>query len=93
VPVDWDDVGFRVDGDAQVEVTFDVVRADPSRPATCRVEALNQSYAQVGVRTVEVAPSEHRRVRLTVPVATSETAVTGTVSSCRLVDEPADDAG
>ncbi len=83
VPLDWQDVGFRVEDDAGVEVTFDVVRADPARPASCRVEALNASYAQVGVVTVPVPPSEHQRVRLTTRVATSETAVTGTVTSCR----------
>ncbi len=86
VPVDWDDVGFRIEGDDRMEVTFDVTRPDPSRPASCVVEALNESHAQVGVVTVEVAASEATRVRLTTPVRTSELAVSGTVRSCRLVD-------
>ena len=86
VPVDWDDVGFRIDGDAAMEVTFDVTRPDPSRPASCVVEALNESHAQVGVVTVPVAASEATRVRLTTQVRTSELAVTGTVRSCRLTD-------
>jgi len=86
VPVDWDDVGFRVEGDELIEVTFDVTRTDPSRPATCVVEALNESHAQVGVVTVDVAASEATRVRLTAPVRTSELAVSGTVRSCRLAD-------
>ena len=86
VPVDWHDVGFRVEGDDLVEVTFDVTRTDPSRPASCVVEAMNQSHAQVGVVTVDVAASEATRVRLTTPVRTSELAVSGTVRSCRLTD-------
>ncbi len=86
VPVDWDDIGFRIDGDDAMEVTFDVTRPDPSRPASCVVEALNASHAQVGVVTVEVAASEATRVRLTTPVRTSELAVSGTVRSCRLTD-------
>lgn len=86
VPVDWHDVGFRVEGDELLEVTFDVTRADPSRPASCLVEALNESHAQVGVVTVEVSPAEATRVRLTTAVRTSELAVSGTVRSCRLTD-------
>lgn len=84
-PVSGQEVAFRVADDA-VEVTFDVVRPDPSRPATCRVEALNESHAQVGVVTVDVPASADGRVRLTTTVRTSERAVTGTVRSCRLVD-------
>lgn len=86
VPVDWHDVGFRIDGDDLVEVTFDVTRSDPSRPASCIVEALNESHAQVGVVTVPVPPTDAARVRLTTPVGTSELAVSGTVRACRLTD-------
>ena len=86
VPVGWHDVGFRIEGDDVLEVTFDVTRTDPSRTATCVVEALNESHAQVGVVTVEVAASDATRVRLTTPVRTSELAVSATVRSCRLVD-------
>lgn len=86
VPVDWHDVGFRIEDDELVEVTFDVTRSDPSRPASCVVEALNESHAQVGVVTVDVAASEATRVRLTTPVRTSELAVSGTVRSCRITD-------
>jgi hypothetical protein len=86
VPVDWHDVGFSVEGDDLLEVTFDVTRPDPSRPASCVVEALNESHAQVGVVTVEVPASADGRVRLTTTVRTSERAVSGTVVSCRLTD-------
>lgn len=84
VRLDWQDVGFRVEGSELVEVTFDVTREDPSQPVTCVVEALNESHAQVGVVTVEVAPAEAARVRMTTQVRTSELAVSATVRSCQL---------
>lgn len=80
-PVTWDDVGFSLEDD-RVEVVFDVHRTDPSVTVRCRVEALSQQYAQVGVVTVDVAPSQERTRRLTVDVATAEPAVTGVVESC-----------
>ncbi len=86
VPVEWRDVAFRIEGDELVEVTFDVIRTDPARPAACRVDALNEAHAQVGVVTVDVPPGDHHQVRLTTQVRTSERAVTGTVTSCRVTD-------
>jgi hypothetical protein len=81
-PVTWQDVGFVVDGSKGVEVVFDVSRDDPSVAATCRLQALNQQYAQVGVREVDIPPSPDRTVRLRSTVETSERAVTGLVDDC-----------
>jgi hypothetical protein len=83
VRLDWHDIAFRVESPEQVQVTFDVTREDPGVPVTCVIEALNESHAQVGVVTVEVAPSDAPRVRMTVPVRTSELAVSATVRSCQ----------
>lgn len=82
-PVQWRDVGYHVDGATAIDVTFDVTK-DPGVTATCRVEALSTSYAQVGVADVEVAAGTTRTRRVTVTIPTSETAVTGTVRSCRV---------
>lgn len=81
-PVTWQDVGFTLVGSERVEVDFDVIRTDPSVPARCRIQALNEQYAQVGVRTVDVPPGTDRVVRLSSTVATVEAAVTGIVESC-----------
>lgn len=81
-PVSWQDVGFRVDGDARVEVVYDVSRPDPSVPVRCTLEALNEQYAQVGVVTVDVPPAADRTVRRSDVVRTSELAVTGIVKGC-----------
>jgi len=84
-PVQWRDVGFHVDGATSIDVTFDVTK-DPDATATCHVEALSQSYAQVGVTDVEVGPGGARTQRVTVTIPTAETAVTGTVRGCRLAE-------
>ena len=81
--VRWDDVGFRITGNSQVLVTFDVVK-DPAATVTCRLEALNQSFAVVGVAKVEVGPSADDVSRQTAPVTTQELAVTGVVKRCEL---------
>lgn len=80
-PVQWKTVGFRVDGPASTQVTFDVT-TDPGVGATCRVQALSASYAQVGVLDVEVPPADERTRRVTVTVSTVQEAVSGTVDGC-----------
>ena len=83
-PVTGQDVGFTVQGDAAVEVTFDLSRPDASVPVRCRVQALNEQYGQVGLLVVDVPPGEARTERLRVTVATSERAVTGLVDTCQV---------
>ncbi|UZN04347.1 DUF4307 domain-containing protein [Cellulomonas sp. S1-8] len=81
-PVQWQDVGYRVDGPSSTEVTFDVTSA-VGTAVTCRVQALSASYAQVGVRDVPVPAAQTRTRRVTVTVPTVELAVTGVVDDCR----------
>ena len=85
-PVTWQDVGFRIDGDGAVEVTYDVVRPDPSVAVECRLPALNVGHAQVGVLDVHVPPAADTVVRLTTTIRTSEQAVTAVVESCRVAE-------
>lgn len=80
-PVLWQDVGYRVDGPGSTEVTFDVTTR-LGVGATCRVQALSASYAQVGVLDVPVPPADTRTRRVTVTVPTVELAVTGVVQRC-----------
>lgn len=82
-PVRWDDVGYKVESPTSVTVVFDVTMA-PGTTATCRVEALAQSYAQVGVLDVVVGPSEHRTTRYTETIPTAQEAVTAVVDTCTL---------
>ena len=85
--VSWRDVGFELDGDRAVTVVFDVIRADPSVPVVCRLEALNVHYAQVGVLMVDVAPGDRGAQRERAVVATNEEATTGIVQSCWVAQE------
>jgi hypothetical protein len=82
-PVQWRDVGYHVNGSTSIDVTFDVTKATGAT-ATCRVEALSDNYAQVGVQDVEVGPGAQATQRVTVTLPTSQVAVTGTVRTCRL---------
>ncbi len=84
-PVLWKDIGFSVRGPDTIAVTFEVTK-DPDATATCRVRGLSQSYAEVGVKTVQIDPGA-RIQRVTVVIPTSELAVSGTVSGCELVDD------
>lgn len=85
-PVRWQNVGFDVQGPAVVEVTYEVIKS-PDDWAECTLVALNEGYAQVGVRTVLIGPGEQvQRFRST--VSTAELATTGIVDSCQVVPEP-----
>lgn len=84
-PVTWREVGFSVQGTEQVDAVYDVTRRDPAVPVRCRLEALNVRHAQVGVLTVDVAPSPGPTVRLHSTVRTSERAVTAVVDLCWVV--------
>lgn len=76
------DFGYTVVSPERVDVTFEVYM-DPGTTATCTLDALAESYAQVGTVDVTVGPVEVTESRYTVSVATSELATTGIVQSCR----------
>ena len=80
-PVRWTEVGFRVDGPTQVELTFDVTK-DADATAVCQVQALSARHAEVGVQTVTVGPAGTRTQRVTMTIPTAEEAVTAIVSTC-----------
>jgi ABC-type lipoprotein release transport system permease subunit len=79
--VTWTDTGYKVLDDRSVRVDFDVHRQS-GQAVTCRVQALDQTFAVVGVLDVAVpataAPSLHRQV----VVRTASRAVTGVVQRC-----------
>lgn len=82
-PVQWQDVGYRVDGPDSTQITFDVT-SDVGTSVTCRVQSLSASYAQVGVLDVPVPPADTATRRVTVTVPTVGLAVTGVVQGCTL---------
>lgn len=94
--LNWDDIGFKVLSDSQVEVTFDVnftnsgsdsgSGAEPPT-AVCTIQALNDLRTEVGLRDVQVQAGPGGRVRATARVQTSERATTGLVKSCARTGE------
>src|SRR5918997_2674749 len=80
-PVSFDVVGFSVRSPEQVDVTFQV-HMPPGMTAVCAVDALAESFAQVGTVDVPVGPSEDRTSQHTVTVRTSEQATSGVVDRC-----------
>lgn len=82
--VTWSDVGFAIQGDTSVAVTYDVGK-DPSRSAVCSLRAMARDFTAVGIAEVRVGPSSERVTRRTDVIRTSAQAVTGVVRECRLV--------
>jgi hypothetical protein len=86
----WDDIGYHVRSDAEVEVTFDVGFTGSSRSdrpsADCTVQALNSLRSEVGLQDVRVQAGPSGRARATIIVRTSERAATGLVKSCSRVN-------
>ncbi len=80
-PVRWRDIGFSVTSPTEADATFDVFLYTDAG-ATCRVRALNSRHAEVGAVDVSVDRADGPEQRLTVPVATVETAATAVVSYC-----------
>jgi Domain of unknown function (DUF4307) len=86
-PVSFDVIGFSVHGPEQVDVTFQV-HMPPGTTAVCTVDALAESFAQVGTVDVPVGPSEERTSQHTVTVRTSEEATSGVVDRCDPTSTP-----
>ncbi|WP_231384285.1 DUF4307 domain-containing protein [Cellulomonas sp. URHD0024] len=80
-PVSWKDVGFHVQGPQAIDVTFEVTKPREDT-VVCKVRALSEAYAEVGVRMVTVGPADEGTQRVTATVQTTELAVSGTVDRC-----------
>lgn len=82
-PLSYQDIGFRVINNTTVEVDFEVT-APAGTVAICDIQALNNSFAQVGWVELILPASESSTNRHTVTLTTTELAVTGLVDECRL---------
>ena len=82
-PIGTTDIGFRVISPWQTEVDFEI-QMPVGSVATCGVEALNNSFTQVGYVFLELGPFEQSTTRHTVSINTYQEAVTGLVDECTL---------
>ena len=80
--VDFDDLGFRVVDDSQVELSFRVTSAH-QEDVTCVLEALDTSFGVVGWEVVELDGGSVT-ADYTETIRTVDTATTGYVNSCSL---------
>jgi len=80
-PIEGRQTAFRVTNDSTVEVSFQVVRAQPERPAVCIVRARSEDGDETGRKEVYVAPGLRSVVTRTV-LRTSRRPVTGEVFGC-----------
>jgi hypothetical protein len=82
-PIGTTDIGFRVISPWQTEVDFEL-QMPPGSVALCGIEALNNSFAQVGYVELELGPFDESTTRHTVAINTYQEAVTGLVDECSL---------
>ena len=77
------DLGFELSSDDLVVVRFEVSVA-PGATVRCAVEAQNEQHAVVGWKIVELPASDTYTRTFEEHVVTSEPAVVGLISECRL---------
>lgn len=77
------DVAHSINSDTSVEVTFQL-SVDPGTPTYCAVQALNERFAVVGWKVIEVPPSDSFNRTITETVRTTELANTGLIYRCWL---------
>ena len=80
-PIQGEQVAFRIVDDHTVQVTVEVQRDEPSKPADCVVRARAESGLEIGRREVLIRPSEGV-TRQDTELTTSERAVVGEVYGC-----------
>ncbi|PKQ25847.1 MAG: DUF4307 domain-containing protein [Actinobacteria bacterium HGW-Actinobacteria-4] len=80
-PVRWQDVGFTITPPGEAVATYDVFLYT-DQPVTCRIKALSESFAEVGVATQKVDPADGSEQRFSTPVVTIHEATTAIVAYC-----------
>jgi len=78
----WRDTGYTIlDPASRISAEWELT-VEPGLDARCAVYAMNQAFAIVGWRIVDVPASERRIRQLSEPILTSEAPVTGLVYRC-----------
>lgn len=74
-------IDYRVDSDTTVTVSAQVSAPDQSQ-VNCAFEALSPSYAVVGWKVIELAPSQDYTRTVSTTLITTSPATTATVRTC-----------
>lgn len=80
-PIEAKQSAFEVIDDSSVEVSFEVARDEPHRPAVCVIRARSEDGDEAGRREVFIPPGKSTVVETTV-LRTSKKPVTGEVFGC-----------
>jgi len=75
------DVAYEIVDEFSAKVTFEVTRK-PGQSVVCSVKVLNQAFAIVGYKTLEIAPSTARSQVISTNLNTTELGVSGLVDRC-----------
>lgn len=78
-------ISFNVVDSGLTTLHFEVSKPQ-DRTAQCVLEALSTGFAQVGVKTVTIGPSQTESVAMFEEIRTSELATTAVVDHCILTD-------
>lgn len=78
-------ISFNVVDPGLTTIHFEVSKPE-DKTAECVIEALSTGFAQVGVKTVTIGPSETLTTTLFEEVKTSEEATTAIIDHCSLID-------
>lgn len=81
--IETQDVGFTVVDPHTIDVRSQL-STDPGTKVSCSIEALNEKFAIVGWKVVELPAASVRNRVFTERVRTSEPAVSGSIGSCWL---------
>lgn len=81
MPIEAKQTAFDILDSGSVEVTFEVVRDDPSRPAVCVIRARSDDGDESGRREVYIPPGKTSVLEKTV-LRTSKPPTTGEVFGC-----------
>jgi hypothetical protein len=76
------DIGYTILSESRAEIIFEVTRK-PGAKVSCTLQVLNQNFAIVGYKTLEIAPSQSKSQVISTTINTTELGVSGLVDECR----------
>jgi hypothetical protein len=76
------DISYEILDETTASITFEVTRKVGST-VVCDLKVLNQSFAIVGFKSLEIAASDRPAIVLSSQINTTELGVSGLVDSCR----------
>jgi hypothetical protein len=77
------DTGYAIRADSTVDIRFEVT-TDPGTAVSCALQALNEQFAIVGWKIVELPPGDDRTRAFVENIRVTEPAVTGLIYRCWL---------